>query len=62
MPAPPMVNLATKVAPSTSLAFAQAAREAKMSESTYLRHLVTSDPATAKRISSPESRRRFKAG
>lgn len=59
MPAVPMVNLSTKVSPSTSMAFAQAAQAAKMNQATYLRHLVTTDPATAKRLHSPESRRRF---
>jgi hypothetical protein len=41
------------------MAFAQAAKAAKMTEATYLRHLITTDPATAHRLNSPESRRRF---
>jgi hypothetical protein len=54
-----MTSISTKVSPETSLAFARAARDAGMPEAVYLRHLVTTDPATAKHLGSPEQRRRF---
>jgi hypothetical protein len=59
LPSVPMASLSTKVSPEASLAFARAAREAKTSESDYLRKLVLSDPATAKHLGDPASRRRF---
>jgi hypothetical protein len=55
----PLVSLATKVSPEASLAFARAAREAKTSESDYLRRIVLSDATVARHLGDPEQRRRF---
>ena len=43
-----MVNLSTKVSPEASLAFARAARDAKLSEGDFLRRIVLSDAAVAR--------------
>jgi hypothetical protein len=53
------LSLSTKVSPEASLAFARAAREAKTTESDYLRRLVLSDATVARHLGDPEQRRRF---